>query len=173
MLLFLFQKCGIESLVDELCQKLKDFESEPVQSCEVVSPYEKSRYESQNIDPAARYYAAFPALGDKNRFNKKQQRQIEDMQSDQTLTGPEPSLSSLVGDEGYSTNSDHETCDTAAPENDDLDLEFEDLPVDIRGLLATPVTPPQPTISERHCPPLNNHHRPYIRCGTNITSSIW
>lgn len=166
-----------------MCQKLKDFESEPVQSCEVVSQYEKTRYEStENNDLAARYYAAFPALGDKNRNKnilfQNQQRDInEDMQSsDQiTLGGPEPSLSSLIGDEGYSTNSDHETCDTAAPENDDLDLEFEDLPVDIRGLLATPVTPEnQPNTDGNNRPKLNtNHHRPYIRCGTNITSSIW
>lgn len=145
-----FQKCGIESLVDELCQKLKDFESDTVESTHEVP---KSRRESDEFsDPAARYYAAFPALGTHRHHPDR-----TDVNQQQTNT--------FIGDEGYSTNSDHETCRT-----DDLDLEYEDLPVDIRGLLASPVTPTTP-VRRRELPAQQN--RPYIRCGTNITSSIW
>lgn len=168
----MLQKCGIESLVDELCQKLRDFESDaatgepPVERAAAVAAAPLQR---QAADPAARYYAAFPALGG------GAQRQPPPP----TTVSASEQPPSLAGDEGYSTNSDHETTCDAGTDRDgyclDFDIDdYEDLPVDIRGLLASPVTPSPAAVRRRavaHDRP--NQHRPYIRCGTNITSSIW
>lgn len=147
----MLQKCGIESLVDELCQKLRDFESDAGATGERPPDRDTRSNPTHATDPTARYYAAFPAL-------------------------PAPPISapqSLAGDEGYSTNSDHETtCDTGTGLNFDID-EYEDLPVDIRGLLASPVTPSPAEIRRRAVANRTPAPRPYIRCGTNITSSIW
>lgn len=170
---FAFQKCGIESLVDELCQKLKDFESDAVAE---TSNYPSARRESaarcdSAADPAAKYYAAFPALGSAERHRHHCVRLIGDTRHARAAHFGEATF--LAGDEGYSTNSDHETCDTAPGadlEPQDLDLEYEDLPVDIRGLLASPVTPPTSLHRRARQVPLA---AAYIRCGTNITSSIW
>ncbi|XP_053406811.1 uncharacterized protein LOC123545966 [Mercenaria mercenaria] len=64
------EKAGIETLVDELCSRLKDIEMKAS-----VSPETKSRSCSsdgsddsgtENQNPAQRYYAAFPALHGQN-----------------------------------------------------------------------------------------------------------
>ncbi|XP_017783693.1 PREDICTED: uncharacterized protein LOC108567598 [Nicrophorus vespilloides] len=63
------QKCGIESLVDELCEKLKEVKSDtttvelfeqPARSSIGEQSQRKKGTTSQ--DPAKQYYAAFPAL---------------------------------------------------------------------------------------------------------------
>lgn len=180
---FIFQKCGIESLVDELCQKLKDFESNvTTQTYENKSPCKEmilqNITEDNMVDLAAKYYAAFPALGTRERFRQQMVHQWSTNETSHVQArtmGNNVDPTSLIGDEGYSTNSDHETSDTVAPdfEHEELDLEYEDLPVDIRGLLASPVSPPIQSDRRSKQIPIVAQNRPYIRCGTNITSSIW
>ena len=57
------QNCGIESLVDELCQKLKEVKSDSTINPELTASSKSSEF--QNISPqdlARKYYAAFPPL---------------------------------------------------------------------------------------------------------------
>ncbi|GLV31123.1 hypothetical protein CBL_12196 [Carabus blaptoides fortunei] len=61
------KKCGIESLVDELCEKLKHFESSTSDSTELDDEQLGGTNKSDKItispnDLARRYYAAFPPL---------------------------------------------------------------------------------------------------------------
>ncbi|KAJ8687207.1 hypothetical protein QAD02_023001 [Eretmocerus hayati] len=62
------QKCGIESLVDELCAKLKDLEGSNTKNNEddlKTATHGDSKVPFETLNPrdqALRYYAAFPAL---------------------------------------------------------------------------------------------------------------
>lgn len=58
------QKCGIESLVDELCEKLKDFKSSSENKENKLSKdgSEQPELIDSPLDLAKRYYAAFPPL---------------------------------------------------------------------------------------------------------------
>lgn len=58
----MFQTCGIESLIDELCEKLNEIKSDVHN---VDPPTKKANPELQQVSPqelAKRYYAAFPPL---------------------------------------------------------------------------------------------------------------
>ncbi|KAI4459229.1 hypothetical protein MML48_6g00012833 [Holotrichia oblita] len=61
-------KCGIESLVDELCEKLKEINSNQSANGKELLP-EKKRAVSPPQDPAKRYYAAFPPLSRNSSVN--------------------------------------------------------------------------------------------------------
>lgn len=66
-LFYIFQKCGIESLVDELCEKLKEINSNSGANCKELLPEKKRAVSPQ--DPAKRYYAAFPPLSRNSTVN--------------------------------------------------------------------------------------------------------
>lgn len=62
-LLIIFQTYGIESLVDELCEKLKEAKENTIESSDCVVPNlgsDPSHVSPQDL--ANRYYAAFPPL---------------------------------------------------------------------------------------------------------------
>ncbi|KRT84087.1 hypothetical protein AMK59_657 [Oryctes borbonicus] len=61
------QKCGIESLVDELCEKLKEINSNQSTNGKELLPEKKRAVSPQ--DPAKRYYAAFPPLSRNSSVN--------------------------------------------------------------------------------------------------------
>lgn len=72
IVVLLLQKCGIESLVDELCEKLKHFESSTSDTAELGDEQpggnnnnNNNKSDKNTISPndlARRYYAAFPPL---------------------------------------------------------------------------------------------------------------
>lgn len=63
------QKCGIEKLVDELCAKLKEIQSEGEKSTHLEFPSEAVPSKQSHIpspqDQVQKYYAAFPPLNSK------------------------------------------------------------------------------------------------------------
>lgn len=68
MIFFIRQKFGIETLVDELCAKLRDLEGGDIDDNNTVDCHKIETKKSNNFesltprDRALRYYAAFPAL---------------------------------------------------------------------------------------------------------------
>ncbi|XP_015585439.1 uncharacterized protein LOC107263102 isoform X2 [Cephus cinctus] len=77
------QKCGVESLVDELCAKLRELEgggsSDEKEECKKTEVESKAAFESLTPrDKALRYYAAFPALqpATPKKFSQRKDRNV-------------------------------------------------------------------------------------------------
>ncbi|XP_044258861.1 uncharacterized protein LOC123007557 [Tribolium madens] len=171
------QTCGIESLIDELCEKLNEIKSDKPHV--VDPPIKKTNLELQQVSPqelAKRYYAAFPPLNrntsptklislipkwipspkkkpNKMKASKKQQQQQRGG--------------------GYITNRKKKE-NPPPPKTQDVVNLYDDLPVDIKELLDDSPSSHDVTVEMMNLANMRDTgRRGFISSGTNITSSIW